>query len=117
VQCFHSAEVTESNWATLWAEGGLLRAYANEPCVYFFFNQEGELLYIGKAEVLGFRMGSHFQGKNSKWREVAKTIGILPVPRDSWFEILAIEAYLIGLLKPSGNNLGKNSRQIKNGLL
>jgi hypothetical protein len=108
--CFSSTDVTEQKWASLWAEDGFLRKLTDEPCVYFFFNGVGELIYIGKAEVLGYRFGSHFS-KGSKWSGVIKTIGILAVPRESWFEIVAIEAYLIELLKPSENKLGKNGRR------
>ena len=110
VSCFHSTPVSDDNWASLWADRGLLRTYTDEPCVYFFFNENEELQYIGKAEVLGYRMGSHF-AKDSKWRDIVKKVGVLPVPRKSWFEILAIEAYLIDLLQPPENSLGKNSRR------
>ncbi|PHI37478.1 hypothetical protein CBQ28_08905 [Pseudoalteromonas sp. GCY] len=110
VECFQSTTVTQSNWSSLWADKGLLRTYTDEPCVYFFFNNKEELQYIGKAEILGYRMSKHF-AKNSKWYDEVKTIGILPVPRDSWFEIVAIEAYLIDLLRPPANSIGKNSRR------
>lgn len=107
IQCFHATEVTENNWADLWAEGGLFRVYADAPCVYFFFDKDEDLRYIGKAEIFGTRMGSHFHGEGSKWRGRAKTIGILPVPKESWFEILAVEAYLIRALQPPENSSGK----------
>ncbi|MCL1115574.1 GIY-YIG nuclease family protein [Shewanella basaltis] len=110
-ECFSSIDITEQNWASLWAEGGYLRELTNEPCVYFFFDGVGELKYIGKAEVLGYRFGAHFS-KGSKWSGLIKTIGILAVPKESWFEIVAIEAYLIDFLKPSENKLGKTSRRI-----
>ncbi len=107
---FSSTDISKENWASLWAEAGFFRELANEPCVYFFFNDMGEVIYIGKAEVLGYRLGAHFS-KGSKWTGVVKTIGVLAVPRESWFEILAIEAYLIELLKPVENKLGKHSRR------
>ena len=110
VSCFHSTPVNKSNWSQLWATHGLLRTYTDEPCVYFFFDQEENLQYIGKAEILGYRFGSHFSS-GSKWREDVHTIGILVIPRKSWFEIVAIEAYLIDLLKPPYNSTGKNSRR------
>ena len=80
-KCFSSTDVSEKKWASLWAEGGFLRKLTHEPCVYFFFNDVGDLIYIGKAEVLGYRFGTHFS-KGSKWTGVIKTIGILAVPRE-----------------------------------
>ncbi|WP_404390381.1 GIY-YIG nuclease family protein [Pseudoalteromonas phenolica] len=109
-KCFSSVDVSEENWPRLWADGGFFWKRANEACVYFFFNEAGNLIYIGKAEVLGYRFSAHFS-KGSKWIRVVKTVGVLAVPRDSWFEILAIEAYLIEQLQPSENKLGKNSRR------
>lgn len=92
----------DGRWPSYWADGGLLRQYADEPCVYVFFGHGGEILYIGQTKVLGTRFGVHFsKGGLAKGR--AGSIAFVPVPRECWFEILAIEAYLIDKLRPPYN--------------
>lgn len=97
-----------SNWKLAWADGGILRKHAESPCVYFFFDSGGKLLYVGQTRILGKRMASHFDVKNSRWKGRVASIGLLPIPTECWFEILAIEAFMIQELSPPENNIGKN---------
>ena len=102
-----------NNWASHWAPGGVLRTHADAPCVYFFFDELEALQYIGKADVLGHGMCQHHEEKGGRWRHVAKWMAVLPIPQESWFEIAAIEAYLIKKLSPPRNIIGvlKTSKQ------
>ncbi|HET8637795.1 MAG TPA: GIY-YIG nuclease family protein [Acidobacteriaceae bacterium] len=101
--------VYEQDWPRLWAEGGTLRKFAEDPCVYFFFDEEESLMYIGSARVLGNRFFQHFDAKHAVWKRRTRGLAILPLPKDSWFEIRAIEAYLIQKLDPSHNVVGRLS--------
>jgi len=92
----------EGRWGSYWDKGAFLNLYADEPCVYCFFDQYGELIYIGRAKVLGHRFGAHFS-KNGLGVTHAKSLALIPVPPECWFEILAIEAYLIEKLRPLHN--------------
>jgi hypothetical protein len=100
----------EQGWPELWSDGGVLRAYAEDPCVYFFFNEEEELMYIGSTRNLGKRFKQHFDVKGAKWKDQTRNLAILPLKNDSWFEILAIEAYLIQELNPPQNKVGTRRR-------
>jgi hypothetical protein len=104
---FRSIDLKNADWADLWSANGELRVVADSACVYIFFDQNDELLYVGRADIFGNRIGGHFQRKNSRWRGEVARIGVIPVPPESWFEIYAIEAYLIRELQPKGNKVGK----------
>ena len=78
---------------------------------YFFYDEDGILLYIGKASLKsnsGLRVGSYFRKEEGK-----------PVPKDSWkpvylqtvavehpWEACSLEEYLIERLQPPGNLRG-----------
>lgn len=96
-----------AEWERLWSDGGALRMHAEDPCVYFFFDDNKELLYIGKADILGKRFYQHFSQTNAEWNGKVNNLAILPLPKESWFETFAIEAYLIRELKPPCNKVGK----------
>lgn len=83
--------------------------------VYFVFDRDDNLLYIGKADGLGARLGSHFgwnadrtsgRVKNAKLNgaHAVRTIGL---PEESRFEAAAIEAFLIWRLDPGLNVIGR----------
>lgn len=95
-------ELENGMWPSYWSDDGILRKYAEEPCVYTFFDHEGKILYIGQTQCLGKRFGWHFS-KNRIGKEQTGAIAFIPVPRNCWFEILAIEAYLIDKLQPPAN--------------
>ncbi|NUY04360.1 GIY-YIG nuclease family protein [Paraburkholderia youngii] len=84
--------------------------------VYFIFDRDDNLLYIGKADGLGARLGSHFgwntdrtagRVKNQKLlaAHAVRTIGL---PDESRFEAPAIEAFLIRRLDPTLNVIGRD---------
>ena len=92
----------EGKWGSYWDKGALLNIYADEPCVYCFFDQSGLLIYIGQTKILGNRFGVHFS-KDGLGVTHTKSLALIPIPRECWFEILAIEAYLIEKLRPLHN--------------
>lgn len=84
--------------------------------VYLVFDRDDNLLYIGKADGLGARLGSHFgwsadrtagRVKNSRLvgAHAVRTIGL---PDESRFEAPAIEAFLIRRLDPGLNVIGRD---------
>jgi len=94
-------------WARLWAEDGELQKHSRKTGVYFFFDTNQNLLYIGSAQVIGNRLYQHFHVPGSpsprplpEWVEKEKVqyVAILDVPDVCWFEAPAIEAYLIKAL-------------------
>ncbi|CAM2163214.1 GIY-YIG domain-containing protein [Burkholderia cepacia] len=84
--------------------------------VYLVFDSNDHLLYVGKADGLGARLGSHFgwnadrtagHVKNAKLSE-AYAVRTIALPSESWFEAAAIEAFLIRRLGPSLNVVGRD---------
>ncbi|WP_143748219.1 GIY-YIG nuclease family protein [Burkholderia sp. JKS000303] len=85
--------------------------------VYLVFDREDRLLYIGKADGLGKRLGAHFGWnpdrtagfvKNPKL-ENAHAVRTIGLPAESWFEAAAIEALLIRKLDPDLNVVGRET--------
>ncbi len=97
----------EQDWSRLWLDDGVLRKHADDPCVYFFFNDTEGLMYIGSTWTLGKRFYQHFDVENAKYKNCTSSLAILALPEENWFETQAIEAYLIEKLKPPHNTVGK----------
>lgn len=95
------------DWPKHWEKDGFLRKYAETHCVYFFFDEHKNLLYIGATKTLGHRFYKHFDSGNAKWRDLVYSLAILPIPEPNWFELHAIEAFLIYKLQPPKNIVGK----------
>ena len=87
---------------------------ASLPGIYVFFDEIGDLLYIGKVSrknVLGKRLSAYFghddKGgwklhKPHEWEQYGcpKYICTIPLPVDRSFEAPSIEEYLISKLNP-----------------
>lgn len=92
--------------------------HAPLPGVYFLFNPSDDLLYVGKSEVgLGRRVGGRFTTNPDGSKRgmvvdpVHRAAGVvsvraIAVPKQRWFEVGSIEAWLIDRLKPPLNDLG-----------
>jgi hypothetical protein len=93
-------------------------SFPNSACggVYLIFDRYDNLLYVGKADGLGVRLGAHFgwnaertagRVKSAKLKDAyaVRTIGL---PDESRFESTAIEAFLIRKLDPSLNVVGRD---------
>ncbi|TET34476.1 excinuclease ABC subunit C, partial [Candidatus Dependentiae bacterium] len=85
----------------------------NLPGVYFFKNQAGEVVYIGKAKNLRHRVHSYFQKNNRDW----KVTLILAEYHDLDFiitknetEAMLLEADLIQQHKPPFNTVFKDGQ-------
>jgi excinuclease ABC subunit C len=85
-----------------------------EPGVYFFRDQKGKILYIGKATSLRSRVQSYFRGEQSRgpWitRMVAQVADITFLQTDSVLEALILEANLIKKYLPKYNTMGKDDK-------
>tara|TARA_R110000868_G_scaffold217433_3_gene467524 strand:- start:488 stop:889 length:402 start_codon:yes stop_codon:yes gene_type:complete len=103
---FEYIDLSKKTWAEFWAINGELKKHAEFACVYLLFDESKSLQYIGKADAFGKRMFQHFDVTNAKWKKIATGIGVIPIPSEHWFEISAIEAYLIKTLKPAHNKIG-----------
>ena len=88
----------------------------NESGVYFFRDDFGELLYIGKATSIRSRVRSYFQGDMMSKRgplinEMVKKIHTIDVvTRESVLEALVLESYEIKKHQPPYNTHNKSQR-------
>lgn len=86
---------------------------ADKAGIYFLFDQNENLQYIGKASFgsnIGVRIGTRFSSKDcrcfdSKF-EIITQVATIALPDDRVFEVPSIEEYLIGNLRPPLNVLG-----------
>jgi hypothetical protein len=84
---------------------------------YLVFNEQQELLYVGKASTLGARLSAWFGFDESGgcrirhlyWSSRPTYILTVAVPREMSFEAPALEEYLIAALKPVDNTRGLRS--------
>ena len=103
---------------TDWAIKGKSVPHSYHAGVYFLFNRDEALLYIGKSDGLGARVGGRFMWNAYKTAGVVKDpshrgAGVVSVRAiafldEHWFESAAVEAYLIDALKPPLNRVGTN---------
>ena len=91
----------------------LHNALPDAPGVYFYYDQQGKLLYVGKATSLKKRVGSYFSGKAKHPRTaelVRKIVEIKYTQTPSVIEALVLEANQIRLHKPPYNILGRDDK-------
>jgi hypothetical protein len=110
------AAVATTRWNDEWPN-------SKRAGVYLIFGRAGNLLYVGKAWVIGNRLSSYFRSDfsdgekrtcravhgvgNGGWSEHPMYVVTVAVPAGSIFEAAALEEYLIGRLDPSDNKLGR----------
>ncbi|MAI30346.1 MAG: hypothetical protein CMM07_01590 [Rhodopirellula sp.] len=96
---------SEYAWPSIWPNNGL-------PGVYFIFDENLSLLYIGKAKNLGRRLSSYFsyasdrscRVKETEWS--VKPHFLVTASIGEFFEAPSLEEYLIEKFKPSHNTVG-----------
>ncbi|QNM86853.1 GIY-YIG nuclease family protein [Polaribacter pectinis] len=80
--------------------------------VYLILDEKLEVIYVGKANNIGKRLGSYFMyNKDDKsclirhdsWKKRPKYICSIAVSDKTWFECLSLEEYLIHNIKPIDN--------------
>ncbi len=80
---------------------------ADLPGVYAFLDHNQELLYIGSSIGLGRRLGDGYIGRVGEIKDAkikgAKSLRTIGVPKEHFFEAMAIEAFLIRELAPPRN--------------
>lgn len=106
----HPGLRTQFSWPDSWPGAG-------KAGVYFFFDSELTLLYIGKASMgnsLGGRLSS-FCGfgpnrkcsmKDDGWKGNPRFVAVISVADHLKFEAPALEEFLIGELQPIDNTIG-----------
>lgn len=83
----------------------------DSPGVYWFLNEKGKVLYVGKAKNLKSRVKSYKHVKGGKAKElVQKSETVKYKITDSEFEAILLEAELIKLYKPFYNLLQKDNK-------
>ncbi|MFC5627102.1 excinuclease ABC subunit UvrC [Algoriphagus winogradskyi] len=86
----------------------------DQPGVYKYFNEENELIYVGKAKSLKKRVGSYFNkntGVNLKTRKMVKEIRRIEITLvDSEFDALLLENNLIKKSQPKYNILLRDDK-------
>lgn len=83
------------------------------PGVYFYYDEVGKLLYVGKATSLKKRVGSYFVGTDKHPRTaelVSKIAEIKYTQVPTVIEALVLEANQIRLHKPPYNILGRDDK-------
>ena len=91
----------------------LHNALPDAPGVYFYYNEQGKLLYVGKATSLKQRVGSYFVGKDKHPRTaelVSKIVEIKYTQVPTVIEALVLEANQIRTHKPPYNILGRDDK-------
>lgn len=93
----------------------------DRPGVYFVFNAEMQVLYIGKASMnswFGARLSSYFKvGANKEcviknlasWKGKPRFVAVISMEDEFKFEAPGLEEYLITKLQPIDNRVGTAS--------
>ena len=86
--------------------------FVDSPGVYFVFDADMQVLYIGKASLnswFGNRLSTYFRYGDHKecvvqnsdsWKGVPRFVAVIPIEAEYKFEAPALEEYLITKLKP-----------------
>jgi hypothetical protein len=82
---------------------------------YIVLDAHARVLYVGKADNFGRRLGGYFayasdrtcKVKHKTWSEQPRYVVMVAVPTSSPFEAGALEGFLIDSLRPPDNILGK----------
>jgi len=80
--------------------------------VYIVYDASMNLIYIGKASLIGKRLADYFGGGlecvfRQEWGVPPRFLRVIAVPIDMRFESAGLEAYLIARLHPQLNTQGK----------
>ena len=105
----------EYRWPNAWPD-------VQSPGVYFIFDVNMQVLYIGKASMnnpLGSRLGTYFKfgpnkscvvQKREYWKGVPRFVSVIAMKPEFRFQAPALEEYLIGKLQPIDNDVGISNR-------
>ena len=92
--------------------------FVNSAGVYFIFDSDLQILYIGKASMsswLGARLSTYFRkGPNGEcilkhadyWKGAPQFVAVIPMVQDFKWEAPALEEYLIMRFNPIDNKAG-----------
>ena len=92
--------------------------FVESPGVYFVFDAEMQVIYIGKASMnswFGNRLHTYFRSGDDKkcvvlnadsWKGEPRFVAVIPMDAKYRFEAPALEEYLITELKPIDNKVG-----------
>jgi len=100
----------EKSWPDYWPD-------VDDPGVYFIFDHSLDLVYVGKAAILGRRLSEWFQYNDSGDCKVIGTWSRRPeyvatVRVSAAFEASSLEEFLISDLCPSDNIAGKPESKV-----
>jgi hypothetical protein len=107
----NSSKESEHVWPDSWPS-------ASESGVYFVFDAELQVLYIGKASMnssIGARLSTYFgpgpnkeciARKKEHWNGTPRYVAVISMQPDFRFEAPALEEYLITKLQPIDNTIG-----------
>ncbi len=92
----------------------ILRTLPSSPGIYQFFDNKGEIIYVGKSVNLKSRVNSYFNGKSklnfAKQKMVGKIADIQYIVVNNETESLILESNLIKKHKPKYNVLLKDDK-------
>lgn len=75
--------------------------YGDRKFIYRMFNNEGELLYVGKTTQLDYRLYAHFYKNPEKWKAEVSKIDVCEFANEADMHIY--EMYLITKYNPTYN--------------
>jgi excinuclease ABC subunit C len=91
-----------------------LRSLPYSPGVYLFYDQRGEILYVGKATSLKDRVSSYFQKTNGYPRPIEENIALVKDIKirktDTVLEAYILEQSFIKEYQPKFNAMGKDDK-------
>jgi len=92
-----------------------IRSLPQQPGVYLFKNQKGEILYIGKAAVLADRVRSYFQKGNDFSPKIRTLVSLIDdletIVTKSQLESLLLESNMIKRHRPRFNVVLRDDKQ------
>lgn len=89
--------------------------FLNNGGVYLILDKNKNVIYVGKADTFGHRLYDHFrEGPDGEckinedgWKNKPHYIINIKVPDDRKYENLSLEGYLISVLDPDDNTMGR----------
>lgn len=93
--------------------------FHNNGGVYLILDESKNVIYVGKADRFGRRLSDHFRVDPKGgcrihaqgWKNEPRYVINIKVTEERLYENLSLEGYLINILDPDDNTIGRNMQQ------